>query len=78
MQNRLQKLATFLQLFYSNEVSAHLDNERRAALYDEICQLGVQAWMTGTEFELFSELKDKAQFIEVTAADGISTLSVSS
>ena len=74
----LAKISNVSPIVLLDEVSAHLDNERRAALYDEICQLGVQAWMTGTELELFSELKDKAQFIEVTAADGISTLSVSS
>ena len=49
----------------------------RAALYDEICGLGVQAWMTGTGPELFSELKNKAQFIEVSTIDGISELSIS-
>ena len=59
-----------------DEVSAHLDNERRAALYDEICGLRVQAWMTGTEPELFSELKNKAQFIEVSTIDGVSELSI--
>ena len=74
----LAEISNVSPIVLLDEVSAHLDNERRAALYDEICQLGVQAWMTGTELELFSELKDKAQFIEVTTADGISTLSVSS
>ena len=74
----LAKISNVSPIVLLDEVSAHLDNKRRAALYDEICQLGVQAWMTGTELELFSELKDKAQFIEVTAADGISALSVSS
>ncbi len=73
----LAKIGNVSPIVLLDEVSAHLDNERRAALYDEICRLGVQAWMTGTELELFSELKDKAQFIEVTTADGISKLSVS-
>jgi hypothetical protein len=31
-----------------DEVAAHLDAGRRAALFDEICALGAQAWMTGT------------------------------
>ena len=51
-----------------DEVAAHLDAARRAALYDEICALGAQAWMTGTGPELFSELGDRAQYFEVTEA----------
>jgi DNA replication and repair protein RecF len=35
-----------------DEVAAHLDAGRRAALYDEIAALGAQAWMTGTGPEL--------------------------
>ncbi len=55
-----------------DEVSAHLDAARRAALYDEICALGVQAWMTGTGPELFTDLGQRAQRFEVTDANGIS------
>ncbi|MEX0351187.1 MAG: DNA replication/repair protein RecF [Paracoccaceae bacterium] len=58
-----------------DEVSAHLDAERRAALYDEICALGAQAWMTGTGPELFAELGDRAQSFTVTEVDGISQVS---
>ena len=57
-----------------DEVAAHLDATRRAALYDEICALGSQAFMTGTGPELFSELGDRAQYAEVTETDGKSTL----
>jgi DNA replication and repair protein RecF len=53
-----------------DEVAAHLDASRRAALYDEICALGAQAWMTGTGPELFAELQGRAQFLEVTETDG--------
>ena len=55
-----------------DEVAAHLDVTRRAALYDEICALGTQAWMTGTGPELFTELGDRAQHIEVTDEAGAS------
>ena len=55
-----------------DEVAAHLDAGRRAALYDEICALGAQAWMTGTGPELFEELGDRAQYIEVSEVDGAS------
>ncbi len=53
-----------------DEVAAHLDATRRAALYDEICGLGAQAFMTGTGSELFGELADRAQYVEVTEAEG--------
>lgn len=55
-----------------DEVAAHLDPDRRRALYDEICELGVQAWMTGTEPGLFADLGARAQYLEVTAPDGVS------
>ena len=57
-----------------DEVAAHLDASRRAALYDEICALGSQAWMTGTGSELFYELHGRAQFFEVTDAAGTSDM----
>jgi len=55
-----------------DEVSAHLDETRRAALYDEICALGAQAWLTGTEISLFEALGTRAQYLEITEQDGIS------
>ncbi|MCF3592651.1 DNA replication/repair protein RecF [Rhodobacteraceae bacterium LMO-12] len=57
-----------------DEVAAHLDASRRAALYNEICALGAQAWMTGTGPELFDELGERAQHLEVTETDGTSVL----
>ena len=37
----------------------------RAALYDEICALGLQAWMTGTGQELFADLGPRARHLSV-------------
>lgn len=51
-----------------DEAPAHLDTARRAALFDEIETLGLQAFMTGTEAELFAPLRGRAQFVRV--ADG--------
>jgi DNA replication and repair protein RecF len=59
-------------LLLLDEVAAHLDATRRAALYDEICALGTQAWMTGTGPELFAELGARAQHIEVVEESGLS------
>jgi DNA replication and repair protein RecF len=49
-----------------DEVSAHLDPDRRAALYDELCALGAQALMTGTEASLFEALGNRAQRLTVS------------
>lgn len=48
-----------------DEVAAHLDADRRAALYDEICALSAQVWLTGTGPELFEALRGRAQFVAV-------------
>lgn len=48
-----------------DEVTAHLDASRRAALCAEILHLGTQAWMTGTDAEAFSALSGRARFLAV-------------
>ncbi|MCC7252826.1 DNA replication/repair protein RecF [Hyphomicrobium sp.] len=48
-----------------DEVTAHLDADRRAALFDELLRLGTQAWMTGTDHQSFASLSGKAQFWRV-------------
>ncbi len=57
-----------------DEVAAHLDAARRAALYDEICALGAQAMMTGTEAALFDTLGDRVQNFMVTETTGLSRI----
>ncbi|MEL6198071.1 MAG: DNA replication/repair protein RecF [Pseudomonadota bacterium] len=52
--------ATPVLLF--DEIAAHLDEGRRAALYDEIEALDAQAWMTGTEDMLFDGLAGARRF----------------
>ena len=53
-------------LLLLDEIAAHLDGERRAALFDEVVALGVQSWMTGTDAELFKPLAGRAQILRVT------------
>ena len=43
-------------LLLLDEVAAHLDEARRAALYDELTALGAQTWLTGTDAALFAPL----------------------
>jgi DNA replication and repair protein RecF len=51
-----------------DEVAAHLDPERRAALFDEIEALSLQAFLTGTEAALFETLKGRAMGVHVDAS----------
>jgi DNA replication and repair protein RecF len=51
-----------------DEVAAHLDGERRRALFAELAALGSQAWMTGTEEALFEDLRGAAQFLRIADA----------
>jgi len=48
-----------------DEVAAHLDDVRRAALFDELSTLGSQCWLTGTDQELFQALQGRAIFFQV-------------
>jgi DNA replication and repair protein RecF len=62
LQTELRGTAPVMLL---DEVTAHLDMARRAALFGEIERLGAQAWLTGTEPALFEGLEGTAQFFGV-------------
>ena len=49
-----------------DEVAAHLDAARRAALAEELLDLNLQVFMTGTDQSLFSDFGDRAQVLHVT------------
>jgi DNA replication and repair protein RecF len=65
-QARLQRLdrgeAPILLL---DEVAAHLDAPRRAALFDVIAGLDGQSWITGTDIGLFGPLRGTARCLSV-------------
>ena len=48
-----------------DEIAAHLDEDRRAALFDILDHLGFQVFMTGTDRSLFSAWGERAQFVTV-------------
>ncbi|WP_321395455.1 DNA replication/repair protein RecF [Emcibacter sp.] len=48
-----------------DEVAAHLDELRRASLFDELWAIGSQVWMTGTDRSLFESLGDRAVMYRV-------------
>lgn len=52
-------------LLLLDEVAAHLDEERRRALYDELLALEGQSWLTGTDPSLFDGIGGIAEFFSV-------------
>ncbi len=48
-----------------DEVAAHLDPARRAALFERLAATGAQVWMTGTEAALFDGIGEAAQLVGV-------------
>lgn len=57
-----------------DEVAAHLDEDRRAALYGLLQDLGGQVWLTGTDAGLFDAARGSAQFMEVRDGAIVSAL----
>jgi DNA replication and repair protein RecF len=51
-----------------DEVAAHLDPDRRAALFERLADTGSQVWMTGTEEQLFVAAGGDAMRVHI--ADG--------
>ncbi len=50
-----------------DEAAAHLDARRRTGLFDEIEALGLQAFLTGVDEQLFEDLKGRARGVRVDA-----------
>ena len=63
----IAEMSRFAPILLLDEVVAHLDPSRRAALHRELEQLGTQVFMTGADPALFVEVGDDALFVEVAA-----------
>ena len=61
-------IAKMTPILLLDEIAAHLDPKRRAALFAALDRLGTQCWMTGTDPVLFEGLGDRAQ--NFTVRDG--------
>lgn len=48
-----------------DEIAAHLDPSRRAALFERLAATGAQVWMTGTEASLFDGIGPRAELVAV-------------
>jgi DNA replication and repair protein RecF len=63
----IASLTGFAPVLLLDEVVAHLDPGRRAALFDALDRLGSQVWMTGADPAAFREIAQRAEFFEVDA-----------
>lgn len=61
----IRELEGVSPLVLLDEVAAHLDASRREALFAEILRLNAQAWMTGTDRDLFRPMAQEAQILGV-------------
>lgn len=57
----IKQMTGFAPLLLLDEVVAHLDPSRRAALYDALSLLGAQVWMTGADPATFGDIVGRAQ-----------------
>ena len=63
----IKEMTGFAPLLLLDEIVAHLDPARRAALYDALSNLGAQVWMTGADPAAFGDMVGRAQVFEVRA-----------
>ncbi|MGA2566592.1 MAG: DNA replication/repair protein RecF [Pseudolabrys sp.] len=61
----IKDMTGFAPLMLLDEIVAHLDPARRAALYDALTNLGAQVWMTGADPAAFGDIVGRAQVFEV-------------
>lgn len=59
--NLIKQMTGFAPLLLLDEVIAHLDPSRRAALFDTLSLLGAQVWMTGADPAAFGDIVGRAQ-----------------
>ena len=62
----IAEMTGFAPLLLLDEIVAHLDPLRRAALYDALARLGAQVWMTGADPAAFADIAARAQVFEVS------------
>jgi DNA replication and repair protein RecF len=61
----IKEMTGFAPMLLLDEVVAHLDPRRRAALYDALADLNAQVWMTGADPAAFGDIVNRAQILEV-------------
>src|SRR5665647_2862641 len=65
----IKEMTGYAPLLLLDEVVAHLDPARRAALYDALSALGAQVWMTGADPAAFGDIIGRAQVFNIRAGN---------
>jgi DNA replication and repair protein RecF len=60
------RMTGFAPILLLDEIAAHLDENRRATLFDLVHDIGGQAFMTGTDAAMFGSLGERAEFFRVS------------
>jgi DNA replication and repair protein RecF len=63
--NLVAEMTGITPLLLLDEVIAHLDPDRRIALFDELAKLGAQVWMTGADPAAFADVGAMGETFEV-------------
>lgn len=62
----VQNLTGYAPILLLDEVAAHLDADRRIALFDLVDRLNCQCFMTGTDKSMFDAMDTRAQYFNVS------------
>src|SRR6201985_1331671 len=65
--NLVAEMTGITPLLLLDEIVAHLDPNRRSALFDELATLGAQVWMTGADPAAFADIGTRADVFDVDA-----------
>ena len=63
--NLVAEMTGIVPLLLLDEVIAHLDPNRRIALFDELAKLGAQVWMTGADPAAFADIASFGEIFDV-------------
>jgi DNA replication and repair protein RecF len=63
--NLVAEMTGITPLLLLDEVIAHLDPNRRIALFDELAKLGAQVWMTGADPAAFADVGSAGEIFDV-------------
>ncbi len=61
----VKKMSAITPILLLDEIGAHLDEQRREALYNSLDALKAQCWMSGTDKMLFETLNNRALMYDV-------------
>ncbi|MEI6161445.1 MAG: DNA replication and repair protein RecF, partial [Roseococcus sp.] len=61
----------FAPLLLLDEVAAHLDEERRVALFEALAALPAQSFLTGTDAEVFAPISSLAEHWKITPGQAL-------